>query len=122
MQTLDIEKTVHAWRSLAPAVFVPHSEEEYQRIVSMLDDLIDEVGEDESHPLASLVEVLGALVQNYEDRLQIAELSNFEEANLLRISYSLSPILFFILGGPEWRELPAKQRRNPFTAFTPAYS
>ncbi|HKY29355.1 MAG TPA: hypothetical protein VJM12_15560 [Pyrinomonadaceae bacterium] len=74
MQTLDIEKTVHAWRSLAPAVFVPHSKEEYQRIVSMLDDLIDEVGEDESHPLASLVEVLGALVQNYEDR-HVPELS-----------------------------------------------
>ena len=74
MQTLDIEKTVHAWRSLAPSVFVPHTEEEYQRIVSMLDNLIDEVGEDESHPLASLVEVLGALVQNYEDR-HVPELS-----------------------------------------------
>lgn len=74
MQTLDIEKTVHAWRSLAPSVFVPHSQEEYQRIVSMLDDLIDEVGENESHPLASLVEVLGALVQNYEDR-HVPELS-----------------------------------------------
>ena len=75
MQNLDIEKTVHAWRSLAPSVFVPHSQEEYQRIVSMLDDLIDEVGEDESHPLASLVEVLGALVQNYEDR-HVPELSS----------------------------------------------
>ena len=74
MQTLDIEKTVHAWRSLAPSVFVPHSQEEYQRIVSMLDDLIDEVGEDESHPLASLIGVLGALVQNYEDR-HVPELS-----------------------------------------------
>lgn len=65
---------MHAWRSLAPSVFVPHSQEEYQRIVSMLDDLIDEVGEDESHPLASLIEVLGALVQNYEDR-HVPELS-----------------------------------------------
>lgn len=65
MQNLDIEKTVHAWRSLSRSVFVPHSQEEYSRIVGMLDDLIDEVGENESHPLASLVEVLGALVQNY---------------------------------------------------------
>jgi len=32
----------------------------------MVDDLIDEVGEDQSHPLASLMEVLGALVENYE--------------------------------------------------------
>ena len=68
MQKIDIEKTVNAWRSLAASVFVPHSEEEYRRLVSMVDDLIDEVGEDQSHPLASLMEVLGALVENYEGR------------------------------------------------------
>ncbi len=68
MQNLDIERTLNAWRNLAPSVFVPHSEEEYRRVVSMLDSLIDEVGEDESHPLASLMEVLGVLVENYEAR------------------------------------------------------
>lgn len=74
MHTLDIEKRCMRGIALAPSVFVPHSQEEYQRIVSMLDDLIDEVGEDESHPLASLIGVLGALVQNYEDR-HVPELS-----------------------------------------------
>jgi HTH-type transcriptional regulator/antitoxin HigA len=28
--------------------------------------LIDEVGEDESHPLASLMEIVGVLIQKYE--------------------------------------------------------
>ena len=32
----------------------------------MLDDLIDEVGEDEAHPLASLMEIVGVLIENYE--------------------------------------------------------
>jgi HTH-type transcriptional regulator/antitoxin HigA len=41
--------------------------EEYNRLVSLLDSLIDEVGEDESHPLASLMEVLGVLIERYED-------------------------------------------------------
>ncbi len=41
--------------------------DEYDRTVSLLDSLIDEVGEDESHPLASLMEVLGVLVEKYED-------------------------------------------------------
>ncbi len=68
MQSLDLEKTLNAWGSLAPSVFVPHTEEEYNRIVAMLDSLVDEVREDESHPLASLMEVLGALIQNYETR------------------------------------------------------
>lgn len=67
MQNLDVNKTADAWSSLAGAVFVPHSEEEYRRLVALLDGLIDEVGEDESHPLASLMEIVGVLVEKYED-------------------------------------------------------
>jgi HTH-type transcriptional regulator / antitoxin HigA len=48
-------------------VYVPHTEEEYQRLVAFLDVLIDEVGEDETHPLASLMEVVGVLIERYED-------------------------------------------------------
>lgn len=45
----------------------PHAESEYQRLVAVLDDLVDVVGEDENHPLASLMEVLGVLIEKYED-------------------------------------------------------
>ncbi|HST53782.1 MAG TPA: hypothetical protein VLJ61_17370 [Pyrinomonadaceae bacterium] len=67
MQNPSIDQTANAWSSLAGNVFVPHTEEEYDRIVSLLDRLIDEVGEDEAHPLASLMEVLGVLIEKYED-------------------------------------------------------
>lgn len=63
MQTVD----VNSWRNLSHTVFVPHNETEYNRLVSMLDKLIDEVGEDETHPLASLMDVLSALIENYEN-------------------------------------------------------
>ena len=43
------------------------TDEEYRRLVAILDGLIDEVGEDESHPLASLMEIVGVLVEKYED-------------------------------------------------------
>ena len=33
----------------------------------MLDRLVDEVGENESHPLASLMEIVGVLIEKYED-------------------------------------------------------
>ena len=56
MQNLDVPKTTSAWFSLANTV------------VDLLDRLIDEVGEDESHPLASLMEIVGVLIQNYEDQ------------------------------------------------------
>ncbi len=43
------------------------AEAEYNRLVAMLDDLIDEVGEDEMHPLASLMEIIGVLIEHYEN-------------------------------------------------------
>ncbi len=39
----------------------------YQRLVTVLDALIDVVGENENHPLASLMEVIGVLIEKYED-------------------------------------------------------
>lgn len=67
MQNLDVDKTADAWSSLAGTVFVPHTDEQYQRLVSLLDSLIDEIGEDETHPLASLMEIVGVLIKKYED-------------------------------------------------------
>ena len=66
MHTLDIEKTSNAWSSLTDTIFMPHTLEECERLVALLDTLIDEVGEDESHPLASLMEVVGVLIERYE--------------------------------------------------------
>ena len=50
MQNLDINKVADAWSLLAGAVFVPYTDEEYRRLVAILDHLIDEVREDESYP------------------------------------------------------------------------
>jgi HTH-type transcriptional regulator/antitoxin HigA len=67
MQNLDVTKTTAAWSSLAGKIYVPHSEVESQGLVALLDSMIDEVGEHESHPLASLMEIVGVLIENYED-------------------------------------------------------
>ena len=45
----------------------PHIEAEYRQLVELLDSLIDEVGENESHPIASFMEVVGILIEKYED-------------------------------------------------------
>ena len=63
----EIQSAQDEWSMLAPVVFVPHAESEYQRLVAVLDDLIDGVGENENHPLASLMEVIGVLIEKYED-------------------------------------------------------
>jgi len=67
MQNLDVTKTEAAWSSLAAKIYVPHSEAEYRQLVALLDSLVDEVGENESHPLASLMEIVGVLNEKYED-------------------------------------------------------
>ena len=73
MQSLNINQTITAWSSIAENVFVPHTEAEYEYLVNILDSLIDQIGEDETHPLASLMEVIGILIENYENE-HISEL------------------------------------------------
>lgn len=65
--TKDVERIEKIWPSVEDLLFVPHTEQEYERLVSLLNSLIDEVGEDEAHPLASLMELVGVLVEKYED-------------------------------------------------------
>ena len=77
MQTLNLEQTINAWSSIAENVFVPHTEQEYEHLVDILDSLIDQVGEDENHPLASLMEVIGVLIENYENE-HIPELEDID--------------------------------------------
>jgi HTH-type transcriptional regulator/antitoxin HigA len=66
MQNLEFDKTLSAWPSVAENVFVPHTDEQYRRMVALLDQLVDEVGEDETHPYSSLMELLGLLIETYE--------------------------------------------------------
>lgn len=66
MQSPATKSIGTVWPSVSPFVHVPHNEQEYEKLAALLNDLIDEVGEDESHPLASLMEVIGSLMEIYE--------------------------------------------------------
>lgn len=67
MSVIDLQKVIDLWPNLADTIFVPRTETEYNRLVAMLDDLIDEVGENEAQPLASLMEIIGVLIEHYEN-------------------------------------------------------
>ena len=62
-----VKKVQQSWRDVAKFMYVPHNEKEYQELVELLDALIDIVGEDEIHPLASMMEIVGVLIEKYED-------------------------------------------------------
>jgi HTH-type transcriptional regulator/antitoxin HigA len=74
MSTAELEKVTKAWPPISRAVRVPRTEQDYRELEELLDRITDEVGEDENHPLASLMDVLGVLVEKYEDE-QVAELT-----------------------------------------------
>jgi HTH-type transcriptional regulator/antitoxin HigA len=63
---LAFEEIEMAWNPLSLLLYVPHNETEYRRLTKFLDELIDEVGEKEEHHLASLMELVGTLIEKYE--------------------------------------------------------
>jgi len=64
----QIEEIAEIWPNIQNIFSIPHNEKDYNRLVQLLDGVIDEVGDDESHPLASLMETLGSLIESYESR------------------------------------------------------
>ena len=65
MNVLSKETAVH-WASLAP-LFSIRNEREYDRAIKHLDQLLDEIGDDERHPLYGLLDALGAVIHAYEE-------------------------------------------------------
>lgn len=63
---IELKKIVKVWPDIQPIFSVPHNKKDYDRLVNLLDSLIDEVGNNEKHPLASLMETIGSLVEIYE--------------------------------------------------------
>lgn len=61
-----IKQAVDHWRYVAPLLSKPETEEDFNTLTEALDELLDIVGDDESHPLMGLILQLGDLVSAYE--------------------------------------------------------
>ena len=64
----QLENIEKIWPTIKSVFSVPHSEKEYNSLVEMLDIIIDEVGNDQEHKLAPVMETIGNLIENYEDQ------------------------------------------------------
>jgi HTH-type transcriptional regulator/antitoxin HigA len=64
---MQTREALTAWPAVERILSVPRNEQQYRSLVSLLDQLVDEVGENENHPLASLMDVIGVLIEKYED-------------------------------------------------------
>jgi len=63
----ELKKVEKIWPSVSDYLSVPHNKKEYLKLCNTLDNLIDEVGNNEKHPLSSLMETIGLLISKYED-------------------------------------------------------
>ena len=64
----QLENISKVWPTVKAFFSVPHTESEYQSLVNTLDSLVDEVGNNQNHELAPVMETIGNLIENYEDR------------------------------------------------------
>jgi HTH-type transcriptional regulator/antitoxin HigA len=46
---------------------VQTSEKDYRKAVAVLDEILDEIGQDEAHPMADLAEALALFIHSYEE-------------------------------------------------------
>ncbi len=68
IMNIQLKKIAKLWPDIQPIFSVPHNEKEYNKLVRLLDNIIDEVGNNENHPLSSLMETIGNLIETYESQ------------------------------------------------------
>ena len=70
MKVLDQElaDTIKVWPVVSKVLSTFETEQQYNKAVGWLDELIDEVGENGTPLIESLIDTLGTLVKDYEDR------------------------------------------------------
>ena len=70
MKVLDQElaDTIKVWPVVSKVLSTFETEQQYNKAVRWLDELIGEAGENEALLIESLIDTLGTLVKDYEDR------------------------------------------------------
>lgn len=70
MKVLDQElaDTIKVWPVVSKVLSTFETEQQYNKAVRWLDELIDEAGENEAPLIESLIDTLGTLIKDYEDR------------------------------------------------------
>ncbi len=68
-RSIDLDSVSRAWETLrvSSGIGPIRDEADYDERVTLLNALVDIVQDDEAHPLAGLMEIVGELIENYEN-------------------------------------------------------
>jgi HTH-type transcriptional regulator/antitoxin HigA len=64
----EANRAIKVWPSISRLVSTIHSEAQYMRTLSFLDNLIDDVSQKKDAAKESLIDTIGTLIKDYEDR------------------------------------------------------
>lgn len=65
---LNLAATIKVWPTVSKVVTTLRTEEQYDRAVKLLDQLIDQISEKPNATLESLIDTLGTLIEDYENK------------------------------------------------------
>lgn len=89
------------WTDLSKILSVPHTEAQYQYALTFFEKLAEIVGDNDTHPLSSLLETLALLIENYEkEHYPVSEVSGIEILQFLMEQNALTAKDLPELGNP----------------------
>ncbi len=88
--TLSTKELEKHWANIAPLLSI-RNESEYNAAVKRLNELLDEIGDNEKHPLYGLLDTLGTLIQIYEEEhYPISDVTGAEVLRFLMEEHGLT--------------------------------
>jgi HTH-type transcriptional regulator / antitoxin HigA len=89
LTTLPPDINIH-WTAIAPLLTI-RNEQQYDRAIERLNNLIDEIGINEQHPLYYLLDALGTMIEAYEkEHYEIPNCSGSDALAYLMEEHELS--------------------------------
>ncbi|MFL6201495.1 MAG: type II toxin-antitoxin system HigA family antitoxin [Thermoanaerobaculia bacterium] len=106
-----LKETREHWQAIGPLLTI-RNDRDYDAAVARLGSLLEEIGDDETHPLYGLLDTLGTLIEAYEEEhVPIPEASGPEALEYLMQEHRLKPEDLPELGGASAvRAVLAKKR------------
>lgn len=64
---MNINEIIEHWKHISLIIRAPQNAEEYYHLADILDQLLDIVGDDESHELMGLIDIISHMISTYDE-------------------------------------------------------
>ena len=87
----ELEKVIEIWPSVKGVLSLPHSQRQYNKLIKVMEELLDEIGKNENHRLLPLLETISSLIEIYEsENVTIKDAEPIETLKYLMEEHHLS--------------------------------